>query len=239
LHNVVVRSGGYGVWQLWEELQPHFTTFTFRSGNGLGVVWKAAEGSENLYLNELFRSSPENQERIRRYYSLCGERLEWEQSARAAGASSQNTVSNTEREEELNRRYAEAVQALERQHERVQQDLGVRLSQAEEQIERQRKAHLASVGERERIQAAHGLLTQELAIAKGNVEELKSEVERLTGAQGQSHSELLEAKKMSARLTAALEQERLLRAKIENSRFWQATGPLRRLVDLVRRGTRG
>jgi hypothetical protein len=61
------------------------------------------------------------------------------------------------------------------------------------------------------MQAAHAALTQQLAIAKGNVEELTAEIERLTTIQAESHAELLEACKANSRSTALLEQERTLR----------------------------
>ena len=40
LHDIAVRSGDYGVWRLWEELQKKFPTFEFRNNDGLGVLWK-------------------------------------------------------------------------------------------------------------------------------------------------------------------------------------------------------
>jgi Methyltransferase domain len=233
LHDVAVRSGDYGTWQLWEELQSRFAVFTFRNGNGLGVLWKAdSAGQTNTYLRELFSSSAENQERIRRYYSLCAERLEL---AQIVGAG--RTVAKRAQEPDADS--VQAMQALVVEHEKVKHDLETRLAQAEEQIDRQRKLHLATAGERERIQATHGLLTQELAIAKGNVEELKAEIERLSTIHAQSHSELVESKKVAARMTAALEQERMLRAMMENSRAWRFTKPLRKLAALFRRGSRG
>jgi hypothetical protein len=106
------------------------------------------------------------------------------------------------------------------------QALEQRLAQAEQQIERSAKDHA-------RTQAEHRVLTQQLAIAKGNVEELTG-IEWLTTIQAQSHAELVEARKGNARLTAMIEQERMLRAVLENSYSWQLTRPLRAVIALFR-----
>ncbi len=190
LHGIAVRSGDHGVWRLWEDLAREFPAFAFRGGHGLGVLRKQGASAENAYLDELFSSSAEHQERIRRYYALCAERIELEH---AAGGTA-----------------TETRQALEQ-----------RLSQAKEQ---------------ERTRAA---LTQQLAIAKGNVEELTAEIERLTTVQAESHAELLEARKANARSTALWEQERTLRAVMENSFSWQLTKPLRAVIALFRPSARG
>lgn len=191
-----------------EELARDFPAFAFRGGNGLGVLRKQGASAENAYLDELFSSSAEHQERIRRYYALCAERIELEHASGGTRGAP-----------------AETTQALEQ-----------RLAQAEEQIERQNKIQLASTKEQERTRAA---LTQQLAIAKGNVEELTAEIERLTRIQAESHAELLEARKANSRSTALLEQERTLRAVMENSSSWQLTKPLRAMIAVFRPSARG
>ena len=40
LHDIAVRTGDYGVWRLWEEVQKKFPNFAFRNNDGLGVLWK-------------------------------------------------------------------------------------------------------------------------------------------------------------------------------------------------------
>lgn len=202
LHGISVRSGEHGVWRLWEELARDFPAFAFRGGDGLGVLRTKGDSASSPYLDELFSSSAENQERIRRYYALCAGRIELEH---AAGAP------------------AETVQELER-----------RLGQAEERIEQQNKAQAANAKEQERTQAAHRALTQQVAIAKGNVEELTAEIERLATVQAQSNAELLEARKANSRITAVVEQERTLRVVMENSLSWQLTRPLRAVMALLR-----
>jgi methyltransferase family protein len=206
LHGISVRSGDHGVWRLWEELSRDFQAFGFRGGDGLGVLRNKGASADNGYLDELFSSSAEHQERIRRYYALCAERIELEHAAGLARGAP-----------------AETTQALEQ-----------RLALAEEQIERQSEAQLANGKERESVQAAHRAVMQQLAIAKGNVEELTAEIERLTTDQAQSHAELLEARKANSRITAMLEQERVLRTMMENSLPWRLTKPLRALISLLR-----
>jgi len=206
LHGISVRAGDHGVWRLWEELSSGFPAFAFRGGDGLGVLRKDGASADGPYLDELFSSSAENQERIRRYYALCAERIELEHAAVVARSAP-----------------AETTQALEQ-----------RLAQAEEQLKQQNKTHLASAKEQERMQAAHRMATQQLAIAKGNVEELTAEIERLTTVQAQSNAELLEARKVNARISAVIEQEKMLRAVMENSLSWQLTRPLRAVIALFR-----
>jgi O-antigen biosynthesis protein len=206
LHGISVRSGDHEVWRLWEELSRDFPAFAFRGGDGLGVLRKNGASVDSPCLDELFSSSAENQERIRRYYALCAERIELEH---AAGVARGVPV--------------EATQASEQ-----------RVAQAEEQIDLQNKAQLASAKEQERTQAVHRAVTQQLAIAKGNVEELTAEIERLTTEQAQSQAELLEARKANSRISAVVEQERVLRTMMENSLPWRLTKPLRALISLLR-----
>jgi hypothetical protein len=483
LHDIAVRSGDYGVWRLWEELQKKFPTFEFRNNDGLGVLWKPGGADEkNPYLQELFASSKENQERIRRYYCLCAERLEmehtlglsrasdaghsmiqvvcsrsgrykaeerltqiiepgkwtnvfirlpdgpgdralrvdpasrtgiidissillrkvggrtvwswspeesadafrvegtayrmpsvdsfrvlsfgnspqiylpelsnvpaneplelevrlridielsavqdvsqkaadfereraeWEQArrqdqARLEAAKQDSSKFSDKDRAKLAAQYAEREQALVKQHEAAKltlmqgheekvralvqqneekvkalakqheetklvltkqleqakqgsaklteetkqslakqhedakqviiqqfeqsrQELEKRLAESEEQLEHGRKNQIAAAAERERLLATHSLLTQEVSIARGNVDELKAEIERLTTIQAQTQGELIDARKVNSRLAAALDQERLARAVMENSRSWQMTKPFRNMFGL-------
>jgi Methyltransferase domain len=474
LHDIAVRSGDYGVWRLWEELQKKFPTFEFRNNDGLGVLWKP-EGSDekNPYLQEVFFSSKDNQERLRRYYCLCAERLEMEHtlglsrasdaghallqvvcarsgrykpeerltqiiepgkwtnsfirlpdgigdramridpasrtgiidissivlrkmggktvwSWNSAESSEEFRVEGTayrmpssdslrilsfgnapqiflpelpnvpanepleleirlridielsavqdvaqkaadleraraeweaakqdtsklsdkdrakqggqfaEREQDLLRKHeaakltltqaheekmrtliqqsddkiknltqqAEQVkQALIKQHEQMKQTLvkqsedarqallkeqegakqaivqqfetarlalEQKVAQAEEQLEQQRRAQASAAADKERLLATHSLLTQEVSIARGNADELRAEIERLTTIQAQTQGDLIDARKVNSRLAAALDQERLARAVMENSRAWQMTKPFRNMFGMFK-----
>jgi hypothetical protein len=483
LHDIAVRSGDYGVWRLWEELQKKFPTFEFRNNDGLGVLWKpGGTNDRNPYLQELFSSTKDNQERIRRYYCLCAERLEmeqtlglsrasdaghsliqvvcarggrykpeerlsqiiepgkwtsvfirlpdgagdrpmridpasrtgiidinsillrkvggrtvwswspeesadgfrvegtayrmpsaetfrilsfgnspqiflpelpnvpvgeplelelrlridielsavqdvaqkaadldkeraeWEQTRRQDQAKleaakldsakfsdkdrakqaaqfaereqalikqheaakltlmqgheekmralvqqNEEKVKNLAQQHELAKQtlskqleqaklgsvklteetrqslakqHEDAKQVIIQQFEQSRQELEKRLAQAEEQLEQQRKTQIAAATEKERMQATLNLLTQEVSIARGNVDELKAEIERLTTIQAQTQGELIDSRKVNSRLAAALDQERLARAVMENSRSWQMTKPFRNMFGL-------
>ena len=133
---------------------------------------------------------------------------------------------------ELAKQHEDAKQVIIQQFEQSRQELEKRLAQSEEQLEQQRKSQIAAAAEKERLQATHSLLTQEVSIARGNVDELKAEIERLTTIQAQTQGELIDARKVNSRLAAALDQERLARAVMENSRSWQMTKPFRNMFGL-------
>jgi chemotaxis protein histidine kinase CheA len=204
LSDIAQRSRGYGVWRLWEELQCKFPNFAFRHNNGLGVLWKPDGPDENnAFLRELFSSSKENQERIRRYYCLCSERLELEHKL---------GLSRADREKAL----AEARAAH------------------ESELEEQRKAHLVAIADFKQLQASHQQLSEDVAIERHNVEDLKAEVERLTTEQEELRLESLELRRINARLATALNQERMLRSSMEHSSSWQLTKPLRAVGDIFK-----
>jgi len=133
---------------------------------------------------------------------------------------------------ELAKQHEDAKQVIIQQFEQSRQELEKRLAQSEEQLEQQRKAQITAAADKERLQATHSLLTQEVSIARGNVDELKAEIERLTTIQAQTQGELIDARKVNSRLAAALDQERLARAVMENSRSWQMTKPFRNMFGL-------
>ncbi|HEY3457596.1 MAG TPA: class I SAM-dependent methyltransferase [Bryobacteraceae bacterium] len=92
--------------------------------------------------------------------------------------------------------------------------------------------------DRERLQSRQSALMQQIAIGRGNIEELTAEIERLTTAEADSRAALVEARKANARITALMEQERMLRIVMENSYLWRLTKPLRVLFALFRRDVR-
>ncbi len=87
LNDISVRGGEAGAWRLWEEIHPSLPHFSFRNHNGLGVLGKSRFEAEKIpFLASLFRAPRDQQERIRRYYFLCAERLELAAKLGASGA---------------------------------------------------------------------------------------------------------------------------------------------------------
>jgi hypothetical protein len=102
------------------------------------------------------------------------------------------------------------------------------------QLEEDRKAQMASTAGRERERTSHNRLSQDFSIARGNVEELKAEIESLTAMLAETQSELAEARKLNARLAATLDQERIQRARMERSPIWQVSKPVRLALERLR-----
>jgi len=99
-------------------------------------------------------------------------------------------------------------------------------------LEEERAHHQVTRLEKETLLAQQPLMIQELAIAQGNVEELKAEVERLSGELATTEFDLSELRKLNARMAAALEEERTQRIQMEESGSWQLTKPIRAVTDL-------
>ncbi|MGO9895637.1 MAG: class I SAM-dependent methyltransferase [Bryobacteraceae bacterium] len=83
-HDINVREQGFGVWQLWEELQTQFPSFEFYHGHGLGVLGFGSELPHSL--QPLFFSSPENQHNVRLAYARLGSSITDSQERRAKAA---------------------------------------------------------------------------------------------------------------------------------------------------------
>jgi hypothetical protein len=78
LHDTAAKHADFGVWQLWEELQPHHRTFAFTHWWGLGVLQK--EGSEQAVptlLQVLFSDSEAERQHARDQYALAAEFLDF------------------------------------------------------------------------------------------------------------------------------------------------------------------
>jgi hypothetical protein len=99
-------------------------------------------------------------------------------------------------------------------------------------IEEERAHHQVTRLEKETLGAQHALMLQEVSIAQGNVEELKAEVERLSGELATAEFDLSELRKLNARMAAALEEERSARIQMQESGSWQLTKPIRAVGDL-------
>ena len=74
LHDICIRTAGFGVWRFWEELQESFSHFAFQHSAGLGVVVKPGAEPPGPFLTELLSTDTEEQERIARYYAGVAER---------------------------------------------------------------------------------------------------------------------------------------------------------------------
>jgi hypothetical protein len=69
LHDVGVRSKGFGVWKVWAELQQQSRSWTFPEGPGLGVWQKPPAKSLPGFLEELFAPPNEINSALAKYYA--------------------------------------------------------------------------------------------------------------------------------------------------------------------------
>ena len=72
LHDTVVRSEGFGVWRLLEELQQLYPTFNLELGSGLGVVAVVDDAGPLL---PFFEMGNDERSRVEDLYRQLGERL--------------------------------------------------------------------------------------------------------------------------------------------------------------------
>jgi hypothetical protein len=68
LHDVGVRSKGFGVWKVWAELQPQSRSWTFQEGPGLGVWQKPPIKLLPEFLEELLARPNELDSALAKYY---------------------------------------------------------------------------------------------------------------------------------------------------------------------------
>ncbi len=69
LHDVGVRSKGFGVWKVWAELQSQSRSWTFEEGPGLGVWQKPPATTLPGFLEKLLAPPNESNDALARYYS--------------------------------------------------------------------------------------------------------------------------------------------------------------------------
>ena len=100
------------------------------------------------------------------------------------------------------------------------------------QLAEERRSHQVTSLERENLAGQQSRMLQEVSIAQGNVEELKAEVERLSGELANIEFDLTETRKLNARLASSLEEERNIRVHMQESGSWQLTKPLRAVGGL-------
>ncbi len=69
LHDVRVRSKGFGVWKAWEELQAQGRSWTFEDGPGLGAWQKPSDAPLPGFLDQLLAPPNESSRDLAEYYS--------------------------------------------------------------------------------------------------------------------------------------------------------------------------
>jgi hypothetical protein len=69
LHDVRVRSKGFGVWKIWDELQQQSRSWTFEDGPGLGVWQKPPAKPLPGFLEDLLAPPNESKAGLARYYT--------------------------------------------------------------------------------------------------------------------------------------------------------------------------
>jgi SAM-dependent methyltransferase len=90
LHDTAERYADFGVWKLWEEIAGAHDSFLFHHSHGLGVIRKpGGSRTGDGILDYLFAG--ENAEAIRRYYTLCADRLEAKEAAGTSNHSPEGT----------------------------------------------------------------------------------------------------------------------------------------------------
>jgi methyltransferase family protein len=88
LHDVVARHANFQVWKLWDELEPLGQRFLFAHGWGLGVFRKPLplDAAPDL-MSALFTAEPRYQDHLKRFYSLCALKLDYDGHVAAKSAS--------------------------------------------------------------------------------------------------------------------------------------------------------
>lgn len=75
MHDVSVRTRGFGVWKIWEELRQRGRSYTFPNGPGLGVWQKPPAAATAEPLESLLSQTPATAE-IAAYYAGCARGLQ-------------------------------------------------------------------------------------------------------------------------------------------------------------------
>lgn len=98
LHDIAVRTRGFGVWKIWEELTARGRSYAFTAGPGLGVWQKPRAESLPLHLEYLLSESGEAAERVAQFYSDRARELQeriarqWQDGTIGQTAAGQQTI---------------------------------------------------------------------------------------------------------------------------------------------------
>ncbi len=105
-------------------------------------------------------------------------------------------------------------------------------AQLTNQLTEEKRSHKVTSIERDNLKVQQPRLIQEVSIAQRNVEDLKAELERLHSDMANLEFDLSEVRKLNARMSASLDEERSRRIQMEASAAWRMTKPLRAIGGL-------
>lgn len=71
-HDINVRAGEFGAWQVWEDAKSRYPTFEFVHGNGLGIADVGIEPPSGVLKTLFDRTSRANPSRVRTYFARLG-----------------------------------------------------------------------------------------------------------------------------------------------------------------------
>lgn len=77
IHDVAVREGDFGAWRFWEEICGSYPSFAFHHDCGLGIILKGDAAAVDIPLLAEMLGCDVDGQRIRDYYVLCAERLQY------------------------------------------------------------------------------------------------------------------------------------------------------------------
>jgi len=76
MHDTQVRREDFGIWRLWQEMPGQYQTFEFLHSCGLGVLRKpGVDNSLPGSLIDLLFKGDKSSDWLRRFYTVCGDRL--------------------------------------------------------------------------------------------------------------------------------------------------------------------
>ncbi len=197
LHDINVRERDFGVWRLWEELEPLYPHFEFVHGHGLGVL--AIGPDQPKAFKELLAASEEEKVRIRNLLFQLGHRLDLQARLAAQesvkGETAQDLSAQIAQKEET----VQSITAQIAEREQAIQALKARLADKEQAVQ----AFQQTLAEKERaVQAlqqtladterAIQALQQTLAEQTNHVDALLARIDFLSSRESELRALLLD-----------------------------------------------